>query len=145
MYPKHWSDHAAVVTILAEQPVLPPHFKPAISASKMQKFITDTRQWRLTSLFSPSLSREARQEKPMIADEEHTIVVNEEFVKLDILCKKRDGIPSLAKGPATKTQKLDVKSTTSRTSPKFKKDQRSLMSYLQKGDGQSSTIFMLVS
>ncbi|MCO5593298.1 hypothetical protein L7F22_047306 [Adiantum nelumboides] len=135
MYPKHWSDHAAVVTTLAEQPVLPPHPKPAISASNMQKFMTDTRQRRLTSLFPPSLSREARQEKPMIADEEHTRVVNEESVKLDILCKKRDGIPSLAKSPATKTQKLDVNSATSRTSPKLKKDQRSLMSYLQKGDG----------
>ncbi|KAI5062045.1 hypothetical protein GOP47_0022584 [Adiantum capillus-veneris] len=140
MYPKNWSDHAAVLTTLTEQPILPPHPKPAISSSNMQKFMTDARQKRLTSLFSPCLSREAKQERPVNADDdehEHdpSATVIEESVKLDMVNKKREGTPSLAESPASKTQRFDLTSTTSRTPPNLQKNQRSLMSYLQRGDG----------
>ncbi|CAM6082517.1 unnamed protein product [Calypogeia fissa] len=61
MIPKNWSDHAAVVLTLQEQPALPPHPSPSISSRNMERFQDDRRQKKLTSLFSRGAS------KPMTA------------------------------------------------------------------------------
>lgn len=52
MVPKAWSDHAAVVLTLKEQPVLPVHPIPAISSRNMKRFKEDPRQKKLTALFA---------------------------------------------------------------------------------------------
>lgn len=158
MYPKNWSDHAAVVTTIYEQPILRPHPKPAISSSSMQKFNDDARQKRLTSLFSRSLSKEARQEKPAISDDgqESLTTVMEESMKQDVVCKEREAsdvghelavqeslqqdmvickkreASDETSSQASKSRRLGLMSTTSRTPPKPQKSQRTLISYLQR-------------
>ena len=52
MVPKKWSDHAAVVVVLKEQPCLDPHPPPALSSCNMKRFHEDPRQKKLTSLFN---------------------------------------------------------------------------------------------
>lgn len=52
MVPKKWSDHAAVVVVLKEQPSLDPHPPPALSSRNMKRFHEDPRQKKLTSLFN---------------------------------------------------------------------------------------------
>jgi hypothetical protein len=52
MVPKKWSDHAAVVMVLKEQPSLGSHPAPALSSRNLKQFIDDPRQKKLTSLFS---------------------------------------------------------------------------------------------
>jgi hypothetical protein len=52
MVPKKWSDHAAVMMVLKEQPSLGSHPAPALSSRNLKQFIDDPRQKKLTSLFS---------------------------------------------------------------------------------------------
>lgn len=54
---KQWSDHAAVVVVLREQPSLPPHSAPALSSRNMKRFNEDPRQKKLTALFNKGLKR----------------------------------------------------------------------------------------
>jgi hypothetical protein len=54
---KQWSDHAAVVVVLREQPSLPPHPAPALSSRNMKRFNEDPRQKKLTALFNKGLKR----------------------------------------------------------------------------------------
>lgn len=49
---KQWSDHAAVVVVLKEQPSLPPHPAPTLSSRNMKRFNEDPRQKKLTALFN---------------------------------------------------------------------------------------------
>eukprot|EP00850_Spirogloea_muscicola_P018560 SM000171S03249 [mRNA] locus=s171:197766:199857:- [translate_table: standard] len=51
VFPKKWSDHAAVTVTLQPQPVLPDHARPRISSYNMKQFQDDSRQKKLTSLF----------------------------------------------------------------------------------------------
>lgn len=55
MVPKTWSDHAAVVLTLKDQPMLPAHPRPAISSHNMKQFQEDCRQKKLTTLFSTGI------------------------------------------------------------------------------------------
>lgn len=55
---KQWSDHAAVVVTLKEQPNLPPHPAPALSSCNMKRFIADPRQKKLTALFNKCPNRQ---------------------------------------------------------------------------------------
>lgn len=57
MVPKQWSDHAAVVVVLKEQPSLPPHPAPALSSRNMKRFNEDPRQKKLTALFNRGAKR----------------------------------------------------------------------------------------
>lgn len=59
MVPKQWSDHAAIVVVLKEQPSLPPHPAPALSSRNMKRFIEDPRQQKLTALFNKGFKRPA--------------------------------------------------------------------------------------
>lgn len=54
---KQWSDHAAVVVVLKEQPSLPPHPAPALSSRNMKRFNEDPRQKKLTALFNKGSKR----------------------------------------------------------------------------------------
>jgi len=63
---KQWSDHAAVVVVLKDQPSLPPHPAPALSSRNMKRFNEDPRQKKLTALFNkgprrPTAAVEANQ------------------------------------------------------------------------------------
>ena len=51
MVPKGWSDHAAIVLTLKEQPMLLVHPILAISPRNMKRFKEDLRQKKLTALF----------------------------------------------------------------------------------------------
>lgn len=57
MVPKQWSDHAAVVVVLKEQPSLLPHPAPALSSRNMKRFNEDPRQKKLTALFNKGPKR----------------------------------------------------------------------------------------
>jgi hypothetical protein len=57
MIPKNWSDHAAVVLTIHEQPALHPHPSPSISSRNMSRFQEDRWQKKLTSLFSRGASK----------------------------------------------------------------------------------------
>eukprot|EP01018_Ginkgo_biloba_P025054 Gb_34353 [translate_table: standard] len=52
MLPKSWSDHAAILITLKEQPVLPLHHIPDISSRNMKRYKEDQKQKKLTALFS---------------------------------------------------------------------------------------------
>ncbi|KAJ7526235.1 hypothetical protein O6H91_17G089200 [Diphasiastrum complanatum] len=58
MIPKQWSDHAAIVVTLLDQPLLPRHPAPAISSRNMRQFQDDLRQKKLTTLLSGRPSKD---------------------------------------------------------------------------------------
>ncbi|KAH7431767.1 hypothetical protein KP509_08G065600 [Ceratopteris richardii] len=137
MVPKVWSDHAAVVTTLIEQPVLPPHPKPAISSSNMRKFIEETKQKRLTSLFSQSPLKSAKHRETMNEKDgqEPSDTATKESEGEFMTSKKRQQVDESEnpfQAPVSKAKKHTSSSTIA--GPALVKDrQRSLLSYLQKG------------
>ncbi|KAG0629984.1 hypothetical protein M758_1G144800 [Ceratodon purpureus] len=71
---KQWSDHAALVVVLKEQAILPPHPAPALSSRNMKRFNEDPRQKKLTALFNKGLKRPTAavepDKKPEVKSEE---------------------------------------------------------------------------
>lgn len=72
---KQWSDHAAVVVVLKEQPSLPPHPAPALSSRNMKRFNEDPRQKKLTALFNKGSKR-----PPFAVEPRKTLEVQSEGV-----------------------------------------------------------------
>ncbi|GLJ08923.1 hypothetical protein SUGI_0098660 [Cryptomeria japonica] len=70
MVPKSWSDHAAIVLTLKEQPSLPVHPIPALSSRRMKRFKEDTGQTKLTALFGGrSLKSMSPNQKEVVSKE----------------------------------------------------------------------------
>lgn len=134
MFPKSWSDHAAVVTTLKEQPMLLAHPRPALSSHNMKKFKEDHRQKRLTTLFSSSIAKGVREvEHSSVNDGQGDMsCVQEPEQTVDVSQKRKESSESLAvkKNPASKRQKTDPKlAAFNVNTPRSQSKQRSLTSY----------------
>lgn len=88
---KQWSDHAAVVVTLKEQPNLPPHPAPALSSCNMKRFIADPRQKKLTALFNKCPNRQVTTiVSDKIVEDEGDELHSKSEMSIDALSMQKD-------------------------------------------------------
>eukprot|EP00850_Spirogloea_muscicola_P020543 SM000219S06688 [mRNA] locus=s219:164970:167412:+ [translate_table: standard] len=109
VFPKKWSDHAAVMVTMQPQPALPDHTRPRISSYNMKHFQDDSRQKKLTSLFGGRASSHSTAPPLVVPRELVSAAVFSGHVQLhsQVIEDIKDAEPSDL-GPENESQAVEV-------------------------------------